>query len=200
MGEKTNVERTSNTITAILFVSVFLAVMLLAIVLVIDALSNAQTTANGITLTFVTTSNEIGFANSSGYTLANAGALNFTLPTLILAYNRTNATPILVPLTNFTLSSSGVLKNSSASAKVFNNLSVTYSYYYDTTSTNSYNTVLKTGIRDNVAGMVSNFFALAPTIGTILAVVVLIAVIVILVLHVRRMKQPESENYGGYTG
>jgi len=48
------------------------------------------------------------------------------------------------------------------------------------------------GIRDDVISMVSNFFALMPTIGTILAVVILIAAIVILVLYVARMR-----NQGG---
>jgi len=44
------------------------------------------------------------------------------------------------------------------------------------------------GIRDDIISMVSNFFDLMPTVGTILAVVILIAVIVLLVLYVKRMK------------
>lgn len=42
-------------------------------------------------------------------------------------------------------------------------------------------------IQNDLVGMAINFFALAPTIGTILAVVVLIAGIVLLVLYVKRM-------------
>lgn len=42
-------------------------------------------------------------------------------------------------------------------------------------------------IQQYLIGMVINFFALAPTIGTILAVVILIAAIVLLVLYVKRM-------------
>lgn len=45
------------------------------------------------------------------------------------------------------------------------------------------------GIRDNVVDMVGNFFALMPTVGTILAVVILIAGIVLLVMYVSRMRQ-----------
>lgn len=49
-----------------------------------------------------------------------------------------------------------------------------------------------TTIQNYVIGMVVNFFALMPTIGTILAVVILIAAIVLLVLYVVRMKNTES--------
>jgi uncharacterized membrane protein (DUF485 family) len=48
--------------------------------------------------------------------------------------------------------------------------------------------------------MVVNFFALMPTIGTILAVVILIAAIVLLVLYVRRMKDSGSGASGGFAG
>jgi len=53
-------------------------------------------------------------------------------------------------------------------------------------------------IQSYIISMVINFFALMPTVGTILAVVVLIAAIVILVLYVRRM-QTRGEQ-GGFTG
>lgn len=43
-------------------------------------------------------------------------------------------------------------------------------------------------MQTSILGMVTNFFALMPTIGTILAVVILIAGIVLLVIYVRRMK------------
>lgn len=48
------------------------------------------------------------------------------------------------------------------------------------------------GIRDDVVSMVANFFALMPTVGTILAVVILIAGIVLLVMYVSRMRQSGS--------
>jgi len=50
------------------------------------------------------------------------------------------------------------------------------------------NGVNVTPIQNNIFDMVANFFALMPTVGTILAVVILIAGIVLLVLYVRRMK------------
>jgi uncharacterized membrane protein YhaH (DUF805 family) len=53
-------------------------------------------------------------------------------------------------------------------------------------------------IRDNIVDMVANFFALMPTVGTILAVVILIAGIVLLVMYVRRMK--DSGTSGSFQG
>jgi len=53
-------------------------------------------------------------------------------------------------------------------------------------------------IRDNVVDMVGNFFELMPTVGTILAVVILIAGIVLLVLYVKRMK--DSGTGGSFQG
>jgi vacuolar-type H+-ATPase subunit I/STV1 len=57
------------------------------------------------------------------------------------------------------------------------------------------------GIRDNVVDMVANFFALMPTVGTILAVVVLIAGIVLLVMYVSRMRNTgQGVGAGTYAG
>jgi|LSQX01.1.fsa_nt_gb uncharacterized membrane protein len=56
-------------------------------------------------------------------------------------------------------------------------------------------------IRDNIISMVSNFFAMMPTVGTILAVVILIGVIVLLVLYVSRMRNTGTSNLGtAYAG
>ena len=63
--------------------------------------------------------------------------------------------------------------------------------------------ILNTGIRtmqSSIVGMVSNFFALMPAIGTILAIVILIAGIVILIVYVSRMNNPDGKEPGTYTG
>lgn len=54
-------------------------------------------------------------------------------------------------------------------------------------------------IQTSVLGMIVNFFALMPTVGTILAVVILIAGIVLLVLYVKRMKD-SGTSQGGFQG
>jgi uncharacterized membrane protein len=56
------------------------------------------------------------------------------------------------------------------------------------------------GIRDNVILMVANFFKMAPIIGTILAVVILVAVIVLLVVYVSRMRNTGSTSTSTFAG
>ena len=51
-------------------------------------------------------------------------------------------------------------------------------------------------ILTDLVSMVTNFFALMPTVGTILAVVILIAAIVLLVLYVVRMKNQGTGSAG----
>lgn len=63
--------------------------------------------------------------------------------------------------------------------------------------TNGVNT---TPIQNDILGMVTNFFTLMPTVGTILAVVILIAGIVLLVLYVRRMKDQGTSAPGAFQG
>lgn len=55
-------------------------------------------------------------------------------------------------------------------------------------------------IQGYIVSMVTNFFALMPTIGTILAVVILVAAIVLLVLYVMRMKNTGSSSSGSFQG
>lgn len=55
-------------------------------------------------------------------------------------------------------------------------------------------------IRDNVINMVANFFEMAPIIGTILAVVILVAVIVLLVIYVSRMRNTGSSSVSTFAG
>lgn len=55
-------------------------------------------------------------------------------------------------------------------------------------------------IRDNVINMVANFFEMAPIIGTILAVVILVAVIVLLVVYVSRMRNTGSSSVSTFAG
>lgn len=64
-------------------------------------------------------------------------------------------------------------------------------------TTSSINATFVT-IQTSIVGMVTNFFALMPTVGTILAITILIAGIVILVLYVKNLRQTGSSN--GFQG
>lgn len=192
--EEDTVSKSSNVILAIMYVAIFLAIMLLAVFIVLNSMSIASTNINGVTLNSTYVANETGYANSSGYTLTGASNIaGFLTPTVLQVYNRTSGN--LIGSNNITVSTLGVVTN--RTAVVWNNLSISYSYQFDTTAQNPLNTVYNS-VLTNILGLVGNFFSLAPTIGTIFAVIILIAGIVILVLYVRRMKGSGSE--GGYTG
>lgn len=180
-------------IQSILFITVFIAVMLLAVGITLTALSNANDSFNGNVTQTITIINETGFANSTGYTLAYTNIARTSTPVLTQLINRTSQT--IIGLGNATVSSTGIVTN--ATATVWNNLSITYTYVKDITNSTTTNSAI-TNVRNDVLSMAGNFFALMPTIGTIMAVVVLIAGIVILVLYVNKMRRPQ-EGYG-YTG
>ena len=195
MQENESVNTAGNIVTAILFVSLFLGVMLLAVIVVMPVLINANTQANGITYSTVTVTNETGYANGTGYIFVDSTRLGYNSPTLVVVSNRSDKST--VPLGNFTVSAAGVLYNKTANN--WNNLSITYTYKWDTTTNTTTNSGIST-IQDSVVGMVVQFFSLAPTIGTIFAVVILIAGIVLLVLYVRRMKDSGQSQTSGFQG
>jgi hypothetical protein len=194
MTEHETVEKGSNVAVGILFAVILTGVLLLAVVLVTDAISSASLQLHNTTYTTVYVANETGWLNATGYTLSGASALGFVSPVALQCYNGTDGT--VVDVANISISSLGVIKNVSAVA--YRNINISYRYNYDTTSTNPLNTAI-TGIKTNTASLFSNFFALAPTIGTILAVVILLAGIVLLVMYVKRMKNTEgsSEEFAG---
>jgi uncharacterized membrane protein len=109
----------------------------------------AQDTAASVT-------NETGYANSTGYTLALSTAQDFANPVITKLYNRTSGTQILVG--NVTVSSTGLVTN--ASATVWPNLSISYTYTYtaDTESSNATGT------------LVNSFVSFLPWLGIILLV------------------------------
>jgi hypothetical protein len=195
MPENETTKNASDVILAVIYVSILVCVLLLAVVIIINSISTANTNLNGVTLNLSSVSGEIGYANSSGYTLSTSTLYGFTEPSLTSVYNRTNVTPISIALGNFTLTNAGVL-NSSTSI-VWDNLSISYTYYHDVTNVTGLDLGLN-GIRDNTVDMVANFFALMPTVGTILAVIILIGGIVVLVFYVRKMKDGgNSDTFSG---
>lgn len=87
--------------------------------------------SNAITTTNVAVVNETpAYSNSTGYTLAQSTAHGFTSPTITAGYNATAGSGYLsvIPLTNFSVSSAGVLKN--ATALSYGNISISYGYTY----------------------------------------------------------------------
>lgn len=200
MAENT-IDKTSNVIITVMFVSIFLVVMILAVVLIIGAVSVANLSLFGTTSVTGTALNETHLANYAGssFVLTNAVVNGYTTTcSNHFIINQSNG--VVITLGNWTVDATTGCIVSVVSPGYFNNTAwnVSYIYTYDITNSTGINPAL-TGITTNVVSMVVNFFALMPTIGTILAVVVLIAGIIILVFYVRRMKGSEQSE-GSYTG
>lgn len=188
MAEESTVERGSNIALGVMFVAILLVVFLLAMVIVINALNTAGNSANGYVTYRI--NNELGSVNKTGYTLTGASVYGFAGATLI---NLTNySSGINIGLGNATTSALGKVTN--ATLQNWDVVNITYTYLTTNSSTN----VGMNAISNNVIGMVVNFFSLMPTIGTILAVVILIAGIVLLIMYVHRMRGSEARE--GYTG
>jgi hypothetical protein len=128
-------------------------------------------------------SSEVGFANTTGYTLSTATISGFSNPTITALINRTSGASIAVG--NATVSALGVVTN--ASTTVWNNLSISYSYSYYTDSQNQLSAIL-----GNTSTGITGFFSSINPVYSILAVLVIILVLVVLVRVVQAPNRRES--------
>lgn len=152
------------------FFAIVLAVALLAYVIVVIMGTLNTTTLipqlNGAEY------NEVGYINTSTYTLTKSSALGFNTPVIVSAINRTSGA--LIGAGNYTVSSLGVVSN--ASAIVYTNVSFNYTYIYNSQSTNNLNSI--TG---NTSTGITGFFSNISPVYGILAILVIILVLVVLV-------------------
>lgn len=185
------IEKSSNLILGIIFIAIFLVVMLLALVIVINSMGVAYIGVNGNPLTTVTVTNETdAYLNQTGYNLSaySLGLFGYSNPTITEVWNNSNSKLLLSG--NYTLTGSTLYN---ATATTFSKVNVSYTYQYYTNTSAPY---AGNNIQNNLLSMVLNFFALMPTVGTILAVCILIVAIVWLVFYVRRMKNENGDFKG----
>lgn len=188
---KADIDRGSNMIAGILVVAVFVAVLLLAVAIVYQAMDDAYVSYEGRAYTQYSATNESGaYINSTGYTLSLTSSCDqdYSISTI---YNASDG--VVIASGNYTVSDAGVLTN--ATATTWSDVNVTYTCNEDVTADRKLSSEYS-NVQTDVSTMITNFFSLAPTIGTILAVVILIAVIVILVMYVARMRSSGSAEYG----
>lgn len=188
---KADIDRGSNMIAGILVVAVFVAVLLLAVAIVYQAMDDAYVNYEGRAYTQYSATNESGaYINSTGYTLSLTSSCDqdYSISTI---YNASDG--VVIASGNYTVSDAGVLTN--ATATTWSDVNVTYTCNEDVTADRKLSSEYS-NVQTDVSTMITNFFSLAPTIGTILAVVILIAVIVILVMYVARMRSSGSAEYG----
>ena len=189
-------EKASSIIIGIMFVAIFLVVMLLALALIINSVNTAGSGIQGGSYTGGAVINETSaWINRTG---DNLNILT-TFPTstycsITTAYNYSSG--LVINAGNYTVNSVACSWKNATNVE-WNNVSASYTYQiYNASSIDLRNA--NTNIQNGVVGMVVNFFSLAPTIGTIFAVVILIAGIVILVIYVRKMNDKGTgEGYYG---
>lgn len=178
MNEK-QVEEGSNLITKIILTVIFICVSLLALVLIIGTIS---------TMPSITTSTLSGSATNEAYTPSTNGQhlSAWGLPNVACTITAvTNSTYSLINSGNYTQNPTCNLQNTTSTFVDAGGWKVNFTYTY-TSSTNDLGNNLTT-VQNGVISMIVNFVALMPTVGTILAVVILIGVIVLLVIYVKRM-------------
>ena len=169
---------------------IILTIVVLVVVASLDGANLLRTTA-----TASTTTNEsddtttVVWLNQTGYTLANAATENRDYAiTSIWASNDTGYPfNLTVPSANYSVSSTGVLRN--ATTATLTNISVSYTYFVPT----DYEAALS-NMTGNFTQGVDNVSDKIPTILLIAAVVLLFGVIVLLV------KQSQAMGFGDKSG
>ena len=146
--------------------------MLVVILVVVAGLVVSSITSNSIFTDVTaggTVTNETGaYLNSSGYTLDDASTSGFTSPVITALFNATDDSVIAVG--NASVTGAGVMTN--ASAVVYNDVLVSYTYTYSTDRNLAGLNV--SAVASSFGSFVTNLIAFLAIIGTILGVVWLI--------------------------
>lgn len=185
-------EQGSEMVVGIIIAAILFAVLLLAMIMVIDAVIKADASFNGADEFVQYVDNETHYMNTTSPMYFDLNVVNITTVqcTIIIVTNGTGGNTI--PSSNYTQNNCRLTnKTTQFSISYWN---VSYRYYWT-----SENTTLQRGVinvQTSVVTGVTNFFDLLPTIGTILAVLVLVGAIVYLVIYVQRMRDAPNT----YTG
>ncbi len=166
-----------DTVKAVMIIFLTLAVVGVSVILALTSLQGPVSQSIDSSTANAQVNNELGaYLNTTGYTLSGYNSTWSSIQ-IISVYANISGTSYLVPSTNYTISSSGVLTNATLvpSASEYNNAKVSYSYnyLYDNGRTNA--------IVGNVSEGIVTFFGSAGTIFSILVVVVIIMSISIII-------------------
>ena len=150
--------------------------------IIVSTLLGANLLGDDLTTSFTVTNETNGYVNVTGYTLAQANASNSAYVITALWGAQGGEYNVTIPTTNATVSSTGVVTNSTV--VVNDNVSISYTYTY--TRDNQYEDSAN-ALRDNMTTGITNVGNKIPTILLIAAVVLLFGVLVILVAKSREM-------------
>ncbi len=177
---KTRVKADKGVAGLTILLSLVTMLFVIGLLVMIFSLMGGELRDATFTSTTVAVTNESGaYINITGYTVDNAGALNGVY-TATSVWANVSGTPYLVPSSNYTLSSAGVLTNASIVpvASEYNDANISYSYVYDAENT-------ATGVMNDTIGGVSSVTDWYPIFIVIGAMVVLILLTVIIVTAIR---------------
>ena len=167
-------------ITGLIFGIASLVIGVIIAFVIVSTLNDANLLQEGRTT--VTISNEAGgYINDTGYTLASTTLLRY-LPesgAIVEIYNATDT--VLIAPGNYTLSTDGVLTNTTD--VVWTDVNITYTY---TQKTNE--EVSTTALTTNFTAGVDNVSSKIPTVLLIGAIVLILGVLVLLVTTWQRMR------------
>lgn len=154
-----------------ILLAVVAMVFIIGFLVMVFAIIGASLAENSATPTSVTTVNETGWINQSGYTLGNVGANGFTNPSIVTIINASSN--LSIGSGNYSLSNAGVLTN--ASSVVWSSVKITYTYTYDANNTA---TEAITDTTTSIAG-VSSWFPIIITITVMVALILLTVIIIV---------------------
>lgn len=186
-------ESSKNTVVSILLAVIFIVVVVLAMFIIFGVINTTSSQLGPGPINFKGLS-EIGFVNSSGYSLNTSSISGFSSPSISAMVNYTSG--LLIQSANYTVNSNGLITNQTSI--VWSNVSINYTYQtiYSSGNLSSSNNY----IQNSVVSMILNAFSLLPTMGTILAVIILIGVIVLLIVYVRNMASSGQTPKGEFNG
>jgi len=171
------------------FFGIILGIALLAYVIVIIMGTLGGTTILTSSTSSISVVNETGaYVNSTGYTLSGYNS-SWSEITIDYVWGNVSGIPYLIPSTNYSVSSVGVLTNASVvpDSTGYNDANVSYSYIY--TYDSDYQDNLE-GILGNTSTGITGFFSSISPVYAILAVLVIILVLTVLV---RVVQNPNRE-------
>ena len=177
---RTNTKTDKGVAGLTILMSLVTMLFVIGLLVMIFSLMGGEMRDATYTSTTVSVTNESGaYVNITGYTVANAGALNGVY-TATEVYVNVSGVAWLLPTGNYSLSSAGVLTNATVvgNATQWNDANVSYSYVYDASNTAT------DVMNDTTVGIsgVTDWFPVFIVIG---AMVVLILLTVIIITAIR---------------
>ena len=180
---KMNKRGAGMVVPIIIGIAFLITTTIIAFVVVSNVLTVEQSTAGYQTLGVT---NETGWVNKTGYTVKASTVTGFSNPKLVALWNITSGLPI--NLANATISSSGLIKNSTATGADVNWDLVYISYQYDSKVTST----TGEGMVSNLSTGVGNVANKIPTILLIVAVVIILGVLGLLWQQYKKMSGGEG--------